>query len=51
MYRIVVTEQARKDYLYWRRSGNAGVLKKIADLLEDIAAEIYVLSMRHHYSK
>ena len=38
MYRIVLTKQAQKDYRYWISSGNTSVLKKITDLLEDIAA-------------
>jgi len=38
MYRIVLTKQAQKDYRYWVSSGNTGVLKKITELLEDIAA-------------
>ena len=38
MYRIVFTRQALKDYRYWISSGNTGIVKKIAELLEDIAA-------------
>ncbi|MDR3236306.1 MAG: Txe/YoeB family addiction module toxin [Prevotellaceae bacterium] len=90
MYRIVLTKQAVKDYSYWTSSGNEIVIKKIAELLADIAAhpfsgigkpellkydlsgkwsrrinakhrivysandeviEVYVFSIRFHYSK
>ncbi len=90
MYRIVLSEQARKDYLYFSQSGNKLVLNKIKILLEDISAhpytgigkpeplkyelagkwsrrinsehrivysvndgriEVYIFSMRYHYSK
>ncbi len=90
MYKIVLSEQARKEYIYFTQSGNKTILKKIVALLEDIAAhpytgigkpealryglvgkwsrritsehrivysvhddliEVYVLSMRFHYSK
>ena len=90
MYRIVLTKQAQKDYRAWVSSGNTTVLKKITELLKDIAQhpfsgigkpeplkydlagkwsrrinaehrivysvngeeiEIYVFSMKYHYSK
>jgi len=38
MYRIVLARQAQKDYRYWVSSGNTAALKKIAELLEDIAS-------------
>ena len=38
MYRIVFTKQAHKDYHYWISSRNTAILKKITELLEDIAA-------------
>jgi toxin YoeB len=38
MYRVVFTGQAKKDYSYWVSSGNAKIVKKISELLEDIAA-------------
>jgi toxin YoeB len=41
MYRIVLTKQAQKDYSYWISSGNTAILKKIEQLLEDIAAHPY----------
>ncbi|MGV8092873.1 MAG: Txe/YoeB family addiction module toxin [Mangrovibacterium sp.] len=41
MYRLVFAKQAQKDYSYWTSSGNAGVLKKIEELLEDIVAHPY----------
>jgi toxin YoeB len=37
MHRIVLTKQAQKDYSYWVSSGNTTILKKIAELLENIA--------------
>ncbi len=40
-YTIVFTEQARTDWDFWRTSGNKTVMKKIAQLLEDIAAHPY----------
>ncbi|MFV8371578.1 Txe/YoeB family addiction module toxin [Flavobacterium sp. LB2P74] len=33
---IVFTQKARKDLDFWIKSGNKNVLKKIADLIEDI---------------
>ena len=64
MYRITLSEQARKEYLYFVQSGNKAILNKIRTLLEDIAAEhrivysvhddiieVYIFSMRYHYSK
>lgn len=41
MYRITLSEQARKDYLYFTQSGNKAILNKIKTLLEDIAAHPY----------
>jgi toxin YoeB len=38
MYRIVLSEKAQKDYSDWVSSGNRGIVKKIAELLEDIVA-------------
>lgn len=40
-YTIVFTEQAKKDWDFWRRSGNKTIMKKITVLLEDIAAHPY----------
>ena len=33
---VIYSEKAQKDREYWRKSGNKNVLKKIADLIEDI---------------
>ena len=41
MYRITLSEQARKGYLYFTQSGNIAILNKIRNLLEDIAAHPY----------
>jgi len=41
MYRIVFTRQAQKEYVYWVSSGNTGIVKKIAELLEDISKRPY----------
>ena len=41
MYRIVFTGQAQKEYSYWVSSGNAGIVKKIKELLEDISKHPY----------
>ena len=90
MYKIILSEQARKDYLHFTQSGNKAVLNKISALLKDIAEhpytgigkpeqlryelagkwsrrisvehrlvysvndeviEVYLFSMRYHYSK
>ena len=37
MYRITFSDQARKDYVYFLRSGNKSLQNKIAALLQDIA--------------
>ena len=41
-YRIILAEQAVKDYRFWKVAGNKAILKKIARLLEDIAAHPYI---------
>ena len=41
MYRITLSEQARKEYLYFSQSGNKAILNKIRVLLEDIATHPY----------
>lgn len=90
MYRIIVSNQAQKEFLDFSLSGNKAILKKITALLNDIAEhpytgigkpealkyelagkwsrrinaehrliysiyddkiEVYVLSMKYHYSK
>jgi toxin YoeB len=38
MYRIILTKQAQKDYRFWVSIGNLGIIKKITEILEDIAA-------------
>jgi toxin YoeB len=90
MYRIVFTAQASKEYSHWASSGNTKIIKKIFELLEDMAkhpysgigkpealrydltgkwsrrinsehrivysvredtVEVYIISMKYHYSK
>ena len=41
MYRIILSEQARREYLYFSQSGNKAILNKIKNLLEDIAEHPY----------
>lgn len=41
MYRITLSEQARKEFLYFSQSGNKSVMNKIAALLKDIAEHPY----------
>lgn len=41
MYRIILAEQARKEYLYFSQSGNKAILNKIAALLNDIVEHPY----------
>ena len=41
-YRIVLTEQAKEDYLFWKSSGNKVILNKIVRLLEDMSAHPYI---------
>lgn len=41
MYRITLTDQARKEYLYFSKSGNKAAIVKISALLEDIAKHPY----------
>ena len=41
MYKIVLTEQAQTDYAHFVKSGQAHTVKKIAAILEDIAAHPY----------
>ena len=40
-YRIVLTEQAKEDYLFWKSSGNKVILNKIVRLLEDMEEHPY----------
>ena len=41
MYKIKLSEQARKEYLYFSQSGNKAILNKVAALLNDIAEHPY----------
>lgn len=41
-YRIILTEQAVKDYKFWEESGNKTIIKKIIRLLEDIAEHPFI---------
>ena len=41
MYKITLSEQARKEYLYFSQSGNKAILNKVAALLNDIAEHPY----------
>lgn len=41
MYRIVLSEQARKEYLYFFKSGNKVIVNKITALLKDISEHPY----------
>ena len=41
MYKITLSEQARKEYLYFSQSGNKAILNKIAALLNGIAEHPY----------
>lgn len=41
MYKIVLSEQARKDYLHFCQSGNKAILNKVTALLNDIAEHPY----------
>ena len=41
-YRIVLTEQAKEDYLFWKSSGNKVILNKIVRLLEDMSSHPYI---------
>ena len=41
MYRIILSDQARKDYQYFLRSGNTAIIDKIKALLNDIAEHPY----------
>ena len=41
-YRIILAEQAVKDYRFWKESGNKAILKKINRLLEDMSEHPYI---------
>lgn len=38
---IILLRQARKDLEYWKKSGNKAIMKRITELLKDIAAHPY----------
>lgn len=33
---VVLLKKARKDHEYWKKTGNAKIMKRITDLLNDI---------------
>ena len=41
MYRITLSDLARKEYIYFSKSGNKAVMNKITALLKDIAEHPY----------
>lgn len=41
MYRIILSGQAQKEYIYFSQSGNKAILNKITALLNDIAEHPY----------
>ncbi len=41
MYKITLSEQAQKEYLYFSQSGNKAILNKVTALLNDIAEHPY----------
>lgn len=41
MYRIILSDKARKEYLHFSQSGNKIILNKIAALLNEIAEHPY----------
>ena len=43
MYRITLSDLARKDYIYFSKSGNKAVMNKITALLKDIAEHPYTV--------
>ena len=61
MYKITLSEQARKEYLYFSQSGNKAILNKwsrrisvehrLVYSVNDDIIEVHIFSMRFHYSK
>ena len=41
MYKIVLSDQARKEYLYFFQSENKAIINKISALLQDMAEHPY----------
>lgn len=38
---IIYSEKAQKDIIFWKKSGNKSVMKKITSLIEDILLHPY----------
>ena len=38
---IIYSEKAQKDILFWKKSGNKSIMKKITNLIEDILIHPY----------
>ncbi|MCM0665272.1 MULTISPECIES: Txe/YoeB family addiction module toxin [Flavobacterium] len=38
---IIYSEKAQKDILFWKKSGNKSIMKKITNLIEDILLHPY----------
>ncbi|MBF4464663.1 Txe/YoeB family addiction module toxin [Flavobacterium sp. LC2016-12] len=38
---IIYSEKAQKDILFWKKSGNKSIMKKITSLIEDILLHPY----------
>ncbi|MEO6174665.1 MAG: Txe/YoeB family addiction module toxin [Flavobacterium circumlabens] len=38
---IIYSEKAQKDILFWKKSGNKSIMKKITSLIEDILIHPY----------
>lgn len=41
MYRITLSDQARKEYVYFSRGGNKAILNRISALLKDVTEHPY----------
>lgn len=38
---VIYSEKAQKDILFWKKSGNKSIMKKITNLIEDILLHPY----------
>ena len=38
---VIYSEKAQKDILFWKKSGNKSIMKKITNLIEDILIHPY----------
>ncbi|WP_427871559.1 Txe/YoeB family addiction module toxin [Flavobacterium sp. MMS24-S5] len=38
---VIYSEKAQKDILFWKKSGNKSIMKKITSLIEDILLHPY----------